>query len=243
MRYPIPILYLLVLEMLSGVRANNPLPGGVLVSRQGPRPRRRKWHNGIDLSAPRGTPVYPVFDGTVEHICVPGVDCCGYGRAVLTRHTDDLFSFYAHLDRVDVSEGQPVTATTQLGVVGDSFGDIRVLGCPPLPMVSHLHLELQHAGFPLAGDDYAARYDVLQVLAAGGLRVAASGVLESTAPFAYEEAALVAAREKAGVRYEPEIVGPALRYGRWYTIGLPLAVSGGIAALAAGGAYLLRTRR
>jgi len=42
-----------------------PVAGATLMSRQGMRPGRTTWHNGIDLSVPVGTPVYPAAAGTI----------------------------------------------------------------------------------------------------------------------------------------------------------------------------------
>ena len=42
-----------------------PVTGATLMSRQGMRPGRTAWHNGIDLASPVGTPVYPAAGGIV----------------------------------------------------------------------------------------------------------------------------------------------------------------------------------
>lgn len=212
-----------------------PVANAVLVSRQGPR--RNAWHHGIDLSvlnargqSARGATIRPIAPGVVEQVCRYPENCCGgYGSYVLVKHADDLFSFYAHMDRVDVEAGQSVDWGSSLGVVGDQFANFRQEGCPRLSMVPHLHLEIRHAD--------GTRYDVLHVLAAGGLKVGTRGVLERVAPFDYEEPRLAGMTEKSGepFPYRETIVGsPALRYGRWYTVGLPVGISVGMLALGAG---------
>ncbi len=215
--------------LLPFTQARIPVGGARLISRQGPRPRRRTWHHGIDLGAvPIGTPIYPVAPGLVDDIClVDGWRCCAYGNAVRIKHAEDLYSFYAHMDRVDVSVGQSVDPDRAIGTVGNTFRDRHASGCPALPMVEHLHLEFRH------GD--GSRYDVLQVLAASGVGVRADGTLGVVAPFEYQEPLLVGMAEKAN-EYREVIVGdPSLlisRSGVWWGLGA-MAVAG-IAAVVAG---------
>lgn len=181
-----------------------PVDGAVLISRQGQR--KNGWHHGIDLSvvragrSTRGAAIRPILPGVVERVCRYPEDCCGgYGSYVLVEHADDLFSFYAHMDRVDVEAGQTVDWTTQLGVVGDQFADFRADNCPRRPIVPHLHLEIRHAD--------GTRYDVLQVLAAGGLRVDEQSSLVRTGPFEYEEPRLAGVVEKSGEPFPyPEVI-------------------------------------
>jgi hypothetical protein len=220
--------------LLPFARARIPVDGAKLISRQGPRARRRTWHNGIDLGGvPIGTSVYPIASGKVEYVCVNGLNCCGYGNAVLVRHGDDLLSFYAHLDAIRVVAGQEVDANTVLGTVGETFGqkNRETNVCEPRGMVAHLHLEIQHDGFPFAPDDYAARYDVLQVLAASGVGVGSDGRLAATEPFEYEEPALVAAQGKSAEGYHEEIVGDPslLRRNPWPLLCALALTAGGIA--------------
>lgn len=151
-----------------------PFPNARILSRQGMRPRRTHWHNGVDFAqvvdghSVRGTPGGPIAIGTVEEICRTGSPrCSGYGNTILVKHADDLYSFYAHLDHVYVNVGDEVFPGDHMYDVGVTFGTpadpARVL---PVP---HLHLEILHAGFPFAADNVAARYDVLHELAAAGL--------------------------------------------------------------------------
>ena len=75
----------------------------------------RKGHSGVDYGAPTGTPVYTVGSGAVEFAGVKG----GYGKIVIVRHRDQkIETRYAHLSRIDVKEGESVTAGDQVGAVG-----------------------------------------------------------------------------------------------------------------------------
>lgn len=200
-------------------QARIPVEGTKLLSRQGQRPTRRAWHNGIDLSGTLDQDIFPIADGTVESVCLYPANCCGgYGNTVLVRHGDDLLSFYAHMHRVDVVEGQVVTVSTVLGGVGKTFAAFRERGCPSRNMVKHLHLEIRH--------DDGSRYDVLGVLAAAGIALDRRAYLTVVEPFDYAEPAL--ARLKTDE--VDEIVPPELRYGAWLTVGLPLALLVGVPA-------------
>lgn len=72
-------------------------------------------HRGIDLRNARGTPIYPITDGTVTYA---GNSLWGYGKHIIVTHNDELQSLYAHLSTVLVSAGDTVAKSTQLGAVG-----------------------------------------------------------------------------------------------------------------------------
>ena len=79
-------------------------------------PILRNWraHNGVDYSAPLGTPVLSVGDGVVE---LAGRQN-GYGNVVQLQHRDGRSTVYAHLSRVDVRTGQKVEQGQRIGAVG-----------------------------------------------------------------------------------------------------------------------------
>jgi len=58
-------------------------------------------HDGIDINALSNTPVYAVADGTVS---VAGW-ISGYGNYIQIEHVNGLSSFYAHLNKINVSKG------------------------------------------------------------------------------------------------------------------------------------------
>jgi hypothetical protein len=232
-----------MLYSLPFAQARIPVEGARLISRQGPRAGRRTWHNGVDLGGvPIGTPVYPIAPGVVDAICHDGsTRCCSYGNTVHIKHADDLFSLSAHLNDVRVTEGQEVGVDTILGGVGKTFRNRNAENCPLLPMVEHLHLEIQHDGYPFSPTDFAARYDVLGVLASSGIGVGEGNTppLVQVVPFDYEDPTLTAAL-KSDLKYQEEVMGPALRYGRWYSVGIPFAIGAGFAGLSVLGIWLAR---
>ncbi len=163
--------------------ASVPVEGGRIISRQGPRPSRRTWHNGVDISSvdARGrsvasVPVYAIATGVVELVNACCYDC-SYGNVVVLRHNGER-SVYAHLERIDVAEGDHVDSGQQIGLVGNTTS-LRS------DMVPHLHLEIVE-DWPLGPRDFDSRYDVLHELAAGGV-VLEEGQLVDGTPRQYDE--------------------------------------------------------
>ncbi len=90
-----------------------------------------KQHDGLDLGAPTGTPLYAMSKGTV--LKAGWEDSFGYKVEIL--YWDGSVSWFGHMSRIDVSRGEEVLPGKQVGLVGNtghSFG-------------SHLHLEFQKA--------------------------------------------------------------------------------------------------
>jgi hypothetical protein len=93
------------------------------------------FHQGVDISAPDGTPIYPSEDGTAHYI----------GSAILNVVTDhDVVFQYFHIVPV-VGEGDQVTAgQTVLGYVQPPFGHVHVSEIDGTKVVNPLqpgHLE------------------------------------------------------------------------------------------------------
>jgi len=114
-------------------------------------------HQGWDLAAPPGTPVYAVADGTVESIADDAGD---YGRTITLRFLRGgmfLFAFYAHLSYISVAGGQQVSAGQLIGYTGNT-GNAAGLQ----PADAHLHFELRTA--PVAGLGLGNRLDPGELL-------------------------------------------------------------------------------
>jgi septal ring factor EnvC (AmiA/AmiB activator) len=73
-------------------------------------------NNGIDIKAPRGTPIKAVEAGEVAYADWNG----GYGLMVILDHDGGYYSLYAHLDRANVGVGDSVERRQAIGTVGES---------------------------------------------------------------------------------------------------------------------------
>lgn len=77
-------------------------------------------HSGINISAPKGTPVKAANNGVVSRTeQIPG-----YGKVILIRHQNGFITVYAHLDQIVVKRGQTVEAGQKIGTVGKS-GNVK----------------------------------------------------------------------------------------------------------------------
>jgi lipoprotein NlpD len=92
-------------------------------------------HEGIDLPAPIGTPVYAAGDGQVVYA---GDAIRGYGNLIVVQHAGDLLTVYAHNSVLLVRQGERVTAGQRVALVGQSG---HATG-------SHLHFEVRQGQIP-----------------------------------------------------------------------------------------------
>lgn len=97
-----------------------------------PITKKRSFHEGIDLGAPFGTPVYSVFPGVV----VSAGKTTVYGNMITIDHGNGLISRYAHLQAMFARVGDSVGAGQQIGEVGST-------GWSTGP---HLHFETRSNG-------------------------------------------------------------------------------------------------
>jgi Peptidase family M23 len=73
-------------------------------------------HNGLDLTADMGTPVYATGDGVVIEARYNG----GYGNVIFLSHGYGFESRYAHLSKFAVATGQKVKRGEKIGYVGNT---------------------------------------------------------------------------------------------------------------------------
>jgi murein DD-endopeptidase MepM/ murein hydrolase activator NlpD len=115
-----------------------PLPEATLTSsfgmRKNPVTGNLIFHKGIDLAAPRGTPVHACADGTVIQT---GSDSI-YGNFIIIKHAGTKESLYGHLQTIKIELHQQVKSGTIIGTVGST-------GQSTGP---HLHFEIHENGVP-----------------------------------------------------------------------------------------------
>jgi murein DD-endopeptidase MepM/ murein hydrolase activator NlpD len=111
-----------------------PMDAGIVSSEFGPR-----WggtHQGIDIAADKGTPIYAAAPGEVVY---SGSGLRGYGNVVILRHDQETASIYAHNTKNHVKTGQNAAQSTliaALGSTGHSTGP-------------HLHFEIRNGNNPV----------------------------------------------------------------------------------------------
>ncbi|MFW5834861.1 MAG: M23 family metallopeptidase [Pseudomonadota bacterium] len=74
----------------------------------------RAFHRGIDLAAPRGTPIHATAEGTVIRVGRHGA----YGNLVEVDHGNGVRTLYAHLHSYLVKHGDLVRAGQKVGTMG-----------------------------------------------------------------------------------------------------------------------------
>jgi murein DD-endopeptidase MepM/ murein hydrolase activator NlpD len=94
-----------------------------------------KYHTGIDLRAPEGSPIRVGAEGTVRRAGPRG----GYGNAVEIDHGAGLTTLYAHASQLLVKPGEKVTAGQEIARVGQTG---RATG-------PHLHFEVRKDDRPV----------------------------------------------------------------------------------------------
>lgn len=100
---PVPERYLRTMASGYGVRVD-PIYG------------TRKFHEGMDFSAPAGTPVYATADGRVITASRQGL----YGNLVEIDHGYGYVTRYAHMSRIECHVGQQVSRGELIGLVGST---------------------------------------------------------------------------------------------------------------------------
>ncbi len=122
-----------------------------------------KMHNGLDFTAPQGTPIYATGDGTVT---TAGAGT-GTGNHVIINHGYGYETVYMHMVRIKVANGQTVKRGEVIGWVGST-------GASTGP---HCHYEVHINGTPVDpvyfffNDLNAEQYDrVLKIAAIGSAK-------------------------------------------------------------------------
>ena len=116
------------------------------------RSKGRRKHFGIDIVAPKGTPIHAVLDGIVEIVSNGGNGFRGYGKTIIINHSGELWTLYSHCATLNVRVGQKVKQ-------GDT---IATVGSTGRATTNHLHFEVRNAkGTPLDPMKYLSEYGAL----------------------------------------------------------------------------------
>lgn len=92
-----------------------------------------RMHNGVDMAAPAGTPIYAAKSGKVT---AASFQSGGAGNYVSINHGDGFSSIYMHMTRYIVSVGDYVSAGQVIGYVGSTG----------LSNGNHLHFGISYNG-------------------------------------------------------------------------------------------------
>ncbi|MGO9481302.1 MAG: M23 family metallopeptidase [Candidatus Kryptoniota bacterium] len=107
-------------KLFAHIPAIDPIRGGVITDGFGmrfhPILKIRIMHEGIDVVADYGTPVYATGDGTISYVGQRG----GYGTAIEIDHGFGYSTVYGHLSKPLVVEGQKVKRGQVIALSGNS---------------------------------------------------------------------------------------------------------------------------
>ncbi len=109
--------------------------GSAFGNRFHPLLNRWRMHEGVDLTAPRGTKIHASGDGIVFKASRSG----GYGNVVKINHGFGYSTVYAHMSKILVRPGQSVKRGDVIGLVGSTG----------LSQAPHLHYEVRVNGRPV----------------------------------------------------------------------------------------------
>lgn len=136
------------LEMLPAIPAIQPIENRDLTliasgfgHRMHPIYKIPKMHNGIDFSAPVGTPVRATGNGVVQSVTR---SARGLGNQIVIDHGFGYTTLYACMDEMNVRQGAEVKRGDVIGTVGDTG----------LSVAPHLHYEVHLNGDPMNPINY-----------------------------------------------------------------------------------------
>lgn len=129
---------------------------GEVVAEFGDLPGKGQHNDGINIAAPKGTPVHAAENGVVAYV---GNELKGFGNLLLVKHADNWMTAYAHADKLLVKRGEMVKRGQTIATVGAS-------GSVSTPQ---LHFEIRR------GTEAVNPQDFLQAKVAGGHHGGTSG--------------------------------------------------------------------
>jgi murein DD-endopeptidase MepM/ murein hydrolase activator NlpD len=76
-----------------------------------------RFHQGLDFTAPSGTPIYATADGVVQ---AAGFSTDGYGNKVVINHGYGYQTLYGHMLKIKAKQGQSVKRGEVIGYIGST---------------------------------------------------------------------------------------------------------------------------
>lgn len=83
-------------------------------NRMHPTLKVEKFHNGLDMAAPGGSPILAAYNGTV----VAAAYSSTMGNYIMIDHGDNLYTIYMHASKLYVSQGAEVVKGQKIAAVG-----------------------------------------------------------------------------------------------------------------------------
>ncbi|NQV02899.1 MAG: M23 family metallopeptidase [Bacteroidia bacterium] len=130
-------------DMLASIPAIQPVSnrdltriGSYFGIRMDPFYKVKKFHEGVDFTAPVGTEIYAAGNGVVIKA---GRNFGGYGNRVVVDHGYTYSTLYAHMSKILVRKGDKVKRGQVIGLVGNT-------GKSTAP---HLHYEVRKNGIAM----------------------------------------------------------------------------------------------
>jgi len=103
----------------------------------------RKFHNGVDFAAPKGTNIYAAYDGVV----VAATYSSTMGNYVMINHGGGLYTIYMHASKLNVSKDEVVVRGEKIAEVGSTG---RSTG-------NHLHFTVRKDGEYVSPWEYISK--------------------------------------------------------------------------------------
>jgi murein DD-endopeptidase MepM/ murein hydrolase activator NlpD len=101
---------------------------------------KKKLHSGMDMAAPKGTPIYAAETGVVT----VAQSWSGYGNCIIIDHGGGLWTLYGHLSVIQVKKGETVKRGEKIGLVGSTGQSTG----------NHLHFEVRKNAEPVNPASY-----------------------------------------------------------------------------------------
>jgi murein DD-endopeptidase MepM/ murein hydrolase activator NlpD len=130
-------------NLLASTPAISPLDGWITSRfgyRASPFTGRREFHKGLDIAAPKKSPIIAPADGVVSFVGLKGM----LGKVIVLNHGHGLLTQYGHLDKALKKTGEKVTRGEEIALVGNTG---RTTG-------SHVHYEVLLNGLPVNPEKY-----------------------------------------------------------------------------------------